>query len=185
MKQITALKILQEGHNVFLTGSAGAGKSYTLRRFIEHLHKNKINVAVTASSGVAATILGGSTVHSYTCIGIKSSISATDIYNIRRKVPIANRLKELQVLIIDEISMLHGRQLDMINYVLKSIRKDFRPFGGVQVVVAGDFFQLPPVGSEPAKDRFAFMSRTWIESAFKVCYLQNNTVSLIMILILF
>ena len=56
MKQITALKILQEGHNVFLTGSAGAGKSYTLRRFIEHLHKNKINVAVTASSGVAATI---------------------------------------------------------------------------------------------------------------------------------
>lgn len=174
MKQITALKILQEGHNVFLTGSAGAGKSYTLRRFIEHLHKSKINVAVTASSGVAATILGGSTVHSYTCIGIKSSISATDIYNIRRKVPIANRLKELQVLIIDEISMLHGRQLDMINYVLKSIRKDFRPFGGVQVVVAGDFFQLPPVGSEPAKDRFAFMSRTWIESAFKVCYLTEQ-----------
>ena len=186
MKQTTALKILQEGHNVFLTGSAGAGKSYTLRKFIEHLHKSKIKVAVTASSGVAATILGGSTVHSYTCIGIKSTISATDIYNIRRKVPIANRLKELEVLIIDEVSMLHARQLDMINYVLKSIRKDFRPFGGVQVVVAGDFFQLPPVGPEAAKDRFAFMSRTWIEAAFKVCYLTeqhrqtNNNLNMIL-----
>lgn len=174
MKQVTALKILEEGHNVFLTGQAGAGKSYTLRKFIEHLHQKKIKVAVTASSGVAATILGGSTVHSYTCIGIKSTISATDIYNIRRKVPIANRLKELEVLIIDEISMLHARQLDMINYVLKSIRKDFRPFGGVQVILAGDFFQLPPVGNEAPKDRFAFMSRTWIEAGFKICYLTEQ-----------
>lgn len=174
MKQVTALRILEEGNNVFLTGQAGAGKSYTLRKFIEHLHLKKKKVAVTASSGVAATILGGSTVHSYTCIGIKNTISATDIYNIRRKAPIANRLKELDVLIIDEISMLHARQLDMVNYVLKSIRKDFRPFGGVQVVLAGDFFQLPPVGNEAPRDRFAFMSRTWIEASFKICYLTEQ-----------
>lgn len=174
MRQQTALRILNEGNNVFLTGSAGAGKSYTLRKFIEHLESKKINVAVTASSGVAATILNGSTVHSYTCIGIKSTISATDLYNIRKKAPIANRLKNLQVLIIDEISMLHYRQLDMINYVLKSIRRDYRPFGGVQVVVAGDFFQLPPVGPEPPSKRFCFMSPTWVEADFKVCYLTEQ-----------
>lgn len=174
MKQTTALQILKEGHNVFLTGEAGSGKSYTLRSLINYLNDKKIKVAVTASSGIAATILNGSTVHSYTSIGIKSTISATDIYNIRRKVPVAKRLKEVEVLIIDEISMLHARQLDMINYVLKAIRKDYRPFGGVQVVVAGDFFQLPPIGDEAPKDRFAFMSRTWIEAEFKVCYLTEQ-----------
>lgn len=174
MKQVTALKILNEGHNVFLTGQAGAGKSYTLRQFVKHLHEKQVKVGITASSGVAATILGGSTVHSFTCIGIKSTITANDIYNIRKKVHLANKLKELQVLIIDEISMLHARQLDMINYVLKTIRKDFRPFGGVQVVVAGDFFQLPPVGPEHPKDRFAFMSKTWVEAQFKICYLTEQ-----------
>lgn len=139
MKQTTALRIMNEGHNVFLTGSAGAGKSYTLRQFIKHARDRGLNVAVTASSGVAATILGGSTVHSFASIGIKNGITATDIYNIRKKKPVKDRLEQVDVLIIDEISMLHARQLNMVNYVLKSIRNDFRPFGGVQVIVAGDF----------------------------------------------
>lgn len=174
MKQSTALQILKAGHNVFLTGQAGAGKSYTLNKFIEYLHDSGKTVGVTASSGIAATILSGSTIHSYACLGIKQTITATDISAIRRKAPIANRIKNLDVLILDEISMLHMTQLNMVNYVFKSIRQDFSPFGGVQVVLAGDFFQLPPVGNAPTAERFAFMSRSWAEASFKVCYLTEQ-----------
>lgn len=174
MKQSTALQIMKEGHNVFLTGEAGSGKSYTLRQFIAYLKANDKRVAVTASTGIAATILGGSTIHSYAQIGIKDTITATDIYNIRRKPPIVEKLRNVDVLIIDEISMLHGRQLDMVNYVFKCIRNDFRAFGGLQLIVAGDFFQLPPVGSESASERFAFMSEAWKEAEFKICYLTEQ-----------
>lgn len=174
MNQEVALKVMKSGANVFLTGKAGSGKSYVIKQFIAHHRTLGTNIAITASSGIAATIIGGSTVHSYTGIGIKSRITPSDIVEIRRRRGMSAKLKALEVLIIDEISMLHYDQFVSIDFVLRTIRYDHRPFGGVQLVVIGDFNQLPPVGQEDISRRLCFMSPSWINSAFKICYLTTS-----------
>lgn len=176
MKQTTALDILKTGENVFLTGSAGSGKTYTLNQYIHYLRARKVAVATTASTGIAATHMNGITIHSWSGIGIKDELSDHDLANLARKQVLKDRIKETSVLIIDEISMLHAKQLNLVDQVLKHIRNSNKPFGGIQVVVAGDFFQLPPVGSrgETNRDKFAFMSEAWLHAQFKICYLSEQ-----------
>ncbi len=176
MRQSSALDILKTGQNVFLTGSAGSGKTYTLNQYIDYLRARRVPVAVTASTGIAATHMSGTTIHSWAGIGIKDELSERDLSNLARKQFLADRLKETAVLIIDEISMLHAKQLNLVNEVLKHVRKKDAPFGGIQVVVAGDFFQLPPIGSkgESNRDKFAFMSEAWLEAKFRICYLSEQ-----------
>ena len=176
MRQSSALDILQTGQNVFLTGSAGSGKTYTLNQYINYLRARRVPVAVTASTGIAATHMNGTTIHSWSGIGIKDELSERDLTNLSRKQFLADRLKDTAVLIIDEISMLHAKQLNLVNQVLKHIRKNDKAFGGIQVVVAGDFFQLPPIGSrgESNRDKFAFMSEAWLDAEFHICYLSEQ-----------
>ena len=176
MRQSSALDILQTGQNVFLTGSAGSGKTYTLNQYINYLRARRVPVAVTASTGIAATHMNGTTIHSWSGIGIKDELSERDLTNLSRKQFLADRLKDTAVLIIDEISMLHAKQLNLVNQVLKHVRKNDKAFGGIQVVVAGDFFQLPPIGSrgESNRDKFAFMSEAWLDAEFHICYLSEQ-----------
>ncbi len=176
MKQTTALNILKSGDNVFLTGSAGSGKTYTLNQYIHYLRARKVPVATTASTGIAATHMNGTTIHSWSGIGIKDELSDRDLANLSRKQVLKDRLKDTAVLIIDEISMLHAKQLTLVDQVLKHVRHSDAPFGGIQLVVAGDFFQLPPVGnrSESNRDKFAFMSPAWLEANLKICYLSEQ-----------
>ncbi len=176
MRQYSALDILQTGQNVFLTGSAGSGKTYTLNQYINYLRARRVPVAVTASTGIAATHMNGTTIHSWSGIGIKDELSERDLTNLSRKQFLADRLKDTAVLIIDEISMLHAKQLNLVNQVLKHVRKSDKAFGGIQVVVAGDFFQLPPIGSrgESNRDKFAFMSEAWLDAEFHICYLSEQ-----------
>ena len=176
MKQATALDILKTGKNVFLTGSAGSGKTYTLNEYIHYLRARRVPVATTASTGIAATHMNGITIHSWSGIGIKDELSERDLANLSRKKILKDRLRETAVLIIDEISMLHAKQLNAVNQVLKHMRQSEEPFGGIQVVVAGDFFQLPPVGNrgETNREKFAFMSEAWLEAGFKICYLSEQ-----------
>lgn len=176
MRQSSALDILQTGQNVFLTGSAGSGKTYTLNQYINYLRARRVPVAVTASTGIAATHMSGTTIHSWSGIGIKDELSERDLTTLARKQFLADRLKETAVLIIDEISMLHAKQLNLVNQVLKHVRKSDQPFGGIQVVVAGDFFQLPPIGSrgESNREKFAFMSEAWLDAQFHICYLSEQ-----------
>lgn len=176
MRQSSALNILKTGQNVFLTGSAGSGKTYTLNQYIHYLRARRVPVAVTASTGIAATHMNGITIHSWSGIGIKDELSERDLSNLARKQFLADRLKETAVLIIDEISMLHAKQLNLVNEVLKHIRKNDSAFGGIQVIVAGDFFQLPPIGSkgESNRDKFAFMSQAWLDAGFHICYLSEQ-----------
>ncbi|WP_348654736.1 AAA family ATPase [uncultured Psychrobacter sp.] len=176
MRQSSALNILKTGKNVFLTGSAGSGKTYTLNQYIHYLRARRVPVAVTASTGIAATHMNGTTIHSWSGIGIKDELTERDLSNLARKQFLADRLKDTAVLIIDEISMLHTKQLNLVNQVLKHVRKNDNPFGGIQVVVAGDFFQLPPIGSkgESNRDKFAFMSEAWLDAGFRICYLSEQ-----------
>ena len=176
MKQETALNILKAGENVFLTGSAGAGKTYTLNQYIMYLKARKVPVAITASTGIAATHMNGMTIHTWAGIGIKDSLSDDDLKRMKERKYLKEHLENAQVLIIDEISMLHAKQLTLVNQVLKYFKESDEAFGGIQVIVAGDFFQLPPVGKndERNRDKFCFMSEAWVEAKFRVCYLTEQ-----------
>ena len=143
MDQKTALKILHSGENVFITGQAGSGKTFLLNKFINEARKKGKTVAVTATTGLAATHLNGTTIHSWSGMGVANSISGNFYSKIRK--PRRENICETDILIIDEISMLHDYRLDMVNAILKKIRKNNSPFGGIQLVMSGDFFQLPPI----------------------------------------
>ncbi len=176
MQQSKALAILKSGRNVFLTGSAGAGKTYVLNQYIKYLKQHGVPVAITASTGIAATHMNGQTIHSWAGIGIKDFVSDRYLSSLRDKKYFRDKMDKVKVLIIDEISMLHRNQLDAVDYVLKFFKQNDEPFGGVQVIFSGDFFQLPPIGEEweESKDKFCFMSDAWVNSKVHICYLTEQ-----------
>lgn len=173
MDQITALNILKTGKNVYLTGKSGAGKSYTIRQYIAYLRKNKIPVAVTGSTGIAAINVNGVTIHSWSGIGINSTVTPALIKKIMNNRFKYESIMSAKVLIIDEISMLHAIQFNMVDQVLRTLRNNDLPFGGLQIICVGDHNQLPPVDKEgrASKDKFCFMTPAWVKADFKVCYL--------------
>lgn len=176
MTQEIALGILKTGASVFLTGSAGTGKTYVINQYVDFLRATSVPYAVTASTGIAATHIGGMTIHSWSGLGIKQTLSPYDIDAIESKQYLHKRLTKTQVLIIDEVSMLHGSQLDMLDELLRSIRKNDAPFGGMQVVLCGDFFQLPPVvkNKEVEQSDFVFTSQAWRALDPVVCYMTDQ-----------
>ncbi len=174
MQQSTALTILKTGANVFLTGEPGAGKTFVVNEYIAWLEACGINVAVTASTGIAATHIGGMTIHSWSGLGARDELTHRDLDQIASREPVVKRVKKAKVLIIDEISMLDGKLLDMVNAVARTIRQSSEPFGGLQVIVVGDFFQLPPVTRMGNQMRYAFESRGWEDARFLTCYLSEQ-----------
>ena len=176
MKQEKALSILKSGKNVFLTGSAGTGKTYVLNQYIQYLKERRVPVSITASTGIAATHLEGTTIHAWSGIGIKNTLSMANLRELKEKKYLKKNIDTSKVLIIDEISMLHRKQFDLVNEVLKFFKETDKPFGGIQLIISGDFFQLPPIGdqNETNRDKFAFMSQSWLDADFKICYLTEQ-----------
>ena len=170
MKQQEALDILKLGNNAFITGMAGSGKTHLLNQYIDYLQQHKVGVAITASTGIAATHLGGQTIHSWSGLGIKDSLNKHDIEVLSEKSYLRKRYANTDVLIIDEISMLHHFRLDLVDKIAREMKGVDMPFGGMQVILCGDFFQLPPVsrGEEP-ESRFAYDSLVWEDLNLKVC----------------
>ncbi len=175
MLQTDALAILKTGRNVFLTGQPGAGKSHTVNRYVAYLRSCGVEPAITASTGIAATHIGGLTIHSWAGIGINKSLSREQLNGMLGLDRLVKRINATSVLIIDEISMLSGNTLNLVDQVCQALRKSMQPFGGLQVVFVGDFFQLPPVSrqDEPLP-QFAFMSDAWQHAAPTVCYLSEQ-----------
>lgn len=173
MTQNQTLAILDAGHSVFLTGPAGSGKTYVLNKFIKDARADGKSVAVTASTGIAATHLGGNTIHSWSGIGIADELHSrhtSDMSKTRQ-----DQIINADVLIIDEVSMLHDFRLDMIDAICREVRGDSAPFGGLQVVLSGDFYQLPPVNREDSRQGgFVTSSRAWEELSPVVCYLEEQ-----------
>lgn len=180
MTQDKALEVLKSGKNVFLTGEPGSGKSYTVNKFTEWLESNYKSYAVTASTGIAATHIGGVTIHSWAALGIKELITDQHIEDIKDNKPfIVRKIEAAKVLIIDEVSMLSAQTIDNVDKILRGIRKpgymkDPLPFGGLQIVFVGDFFQLPPVTKDAKVAKFAFESAAWKAAAPVVCYLTEQ-----------
>ncbi|MBJ7534158.1 AAA family ATPase [Rhodomicrobium vannielii ATCC 17100] len=187
MRQDEALQILKSGASAFLTGEPGSGKSYIASRFVGYLRREGIAVSVTASTGIAAAQLGGMTVHAWSGIGTRSTLSRSDLDFIARNRRVTDRIKKARVLIIDEVSMLSRQTLTAVSQVCQYVRKSPAPFGGIQTVFVGDFFQLPPVvrrdehpGAETeSQDEadaspFAYASRAWRDLDPAICYLTEQ-----------
>jgi len=174
MTQPQALKILKSGKNFFLTGSAGTGKTFLLNKFIKYLKKKKIKHGVTASTGIAATHLGGRTIHSWCGMGIESKLQDSEIKKLLKKEELRQRIRQSQVLIIDEISMLDSERLDLLDKICKAVKNPFLAFGGIQIIMGGDFFQLPPVDRERKGVKFAYDALAWKQADVQVCYLDEQ-----------
>lgn len=174
MKQSLALEIMLAGESVLLTGPAGAGKTYVLSQFIKFAKHEGKHVSVTATTGLAATHLGGTTIHSWAGIGVHDELPrgfADHIAKGRREI-----IEKTDVLIIDEISMLHDFRLDMVDEACRLVRKKpDTPFGGIQVIMSGDFFQLPPINRGDARaGGFVVNSQVWQELDPVICYLEEQ-----------
>ena len=186
MTQSQALSILKTGANVFLTGEPGSGKTHTINQYVAYLHARGIDPAITASTGIAATHISGMTIHSWSGIGIKTKLDKNDLDKIASNSYIAKRVRRAKVLIIDEVSMLAPQTLSMIDAVCREIKQSSEPFGGIQIVLVGDFFQLPPIVKtavendsqitfvEEPSARFAYDSPAWERSNPVACYLTEQ-----------
>lgn len=174
MRQRQALRVMMEGASVFLTGPPGAGKTYVLNQFIRRAQQQHKTLAVTASTGIAATHIGGTTIHSWSGLGIKDHLSDWDKERLQSTDRLVKRYNAADILVIDEISMLHGKRLDMVNEACKLLRKNPKPFGGLQIILVGDLFQLPPVNRGGELVDFAHTSAAWQELAPHICYLSEQ-----------
>lgn len=178
MRQRQALAVMLgksgTGESVFLTGPPGAGKTYVLNEFIRRAQRQHKTVAVTASTGIAATHIGGTTIHSWSGLGVRESLSEWDRERLLTTDRLIKRYNATDILVIDEVSMLHGRRLDMVNEACKILRKNDAPFGGLQVILVGDLFQLPPINRGSELVDFAHTSDAWQELNPKICYLTEQ-----------
>lgn len=169
-EQCKVVESILSGHSTFFTGPAGSGKSHVLSTLLKAneegigsaMNKGKPRkIIVTATTGVAACNVGGVTIHSFAGVGAGNASAAEIAKRVMGNEYTKGRWREVDVLVIDEISMLAGSFLDKLSFVASRVRNDRRPFGGVQLVVCGDFFQLPPV--ELSKEGFAFEAKCWSE----------------------
>lgn len=186
MTQAQAFAILKTGANVFLTGEPGSGKTHTINEYVAYLRGWGIEPAITASTGIAATHIAGMTIHSWSGIGIKTKLDKHDLNKISTSSYIAKRVRRVKILIIEEVSMLLPETLSMVDAVCREIKQNPQPFGGIQVIFAGDFFQLPPVVKTETENngqtalvressaRFAYNSPAWEQANPLVCYLTEQ-----------
>jgi ATP-dependent DNA helicase PIF1 len=188
MTQDEALALLKTGASIFLTGQPGSGKTHTVNRYLQALQRDGVEFAYTASTGIAATHGHGVTIHAWSGIGVRETLSRRDLDTLVTNKRLAGRIERTSVLIIDEISMLPARALTLVDTVCRHIRGSSAPFGGMQMVLVGDFFQLPPVVRRQANDallpladvgtsfgaEFAHAAPAWKDLAPTVCYLSEQ-----------
>jgi len=174
-QQIAFNKYVQ-GYNIFITGPGGSGKSALIKMINQHAYSRFKNIHVTALTGCAAVLLNckAKTLHSWAGIGLGNGTIEQLIKKIRSNSYAKDMWKNTDILVVDEVSMLSLKLFDTLNSIGKAIRNNMRPFGGIQVIFSGDFFQLPPVGDkdEPDTQRFCFESDDWYSTFHRDCQIQ-------------
>jgi len=171
MIQSRAIEIMLSGANVLLTGQAGSGKTWTINEFVRQARKQHKKVVVTATTGLASSHIGGQTIHSWSGMGLDNYLHDDYVYTMsetRKK-----DIRKTDTLIIDEVSMMHDYNLDMVDKAMRIIRDSEQPFGGIQVILVGDFFQLPPV-KQGGSGKFVVFSEVWKQMDIKICYLEEQ-----------
>jgi ATP-dependent DNA helicase PIF1 len=169
-----AIYAIEDGDNIFVTGSAGTGKSFLLQ-YIKQNYSGS-GLVVTASTGIAAVNIGGQTIHSWSAIGLANKPAREIIANLfsPKLSKIRRRIKLARILAIDEISMISAATFDLLNEVLKAVRQNEKPFGGLQIILFGDFFQLPPIEKPDQDSQYCFSSKAWEELNLKNFILQKS-----------
>jgi ATP-dependent DNA helicase PIF1 len=164
-EQQDAFELYRQGKNVFVTGPGGTGKTELIRRIYQHAVQTGKEIHCCALTGCAAVLLNcnAKTLHSWSGIGLGAAASETILSKIRKNKHSLKQWKSTEVLIVDEVSMMSLKMFDMLDYIGKAIRRSVKPFGGIQLVFSGDFYQLPPVGNDddPDSSSFCFESAAW------------------------
>lgn len=167
--QKKALSWVKSGKNVFVTGQAGTGKS-ELIKYVKTLWESDGRiVAVTSLTGVSALNIGGNTIHSWAGIGL-GDLPPVELLKKVRKKPQAKNWKNTSLLIIDEISMMSPDLMMKLDFVGRAMRRTEKPFGGIQLLLCGDFCQLPPVKT----DVYCFEAEIWNKCSLEMCHLTQN-----------
>lgn len=171
--QRLAVDKIAEGRNVFITGPAGTGKSFLLNYIKEEYRGNSLHV--TASTGISAINVGGQTLHSWAGLGLGNMPINEILRNIcsAKGIHMRKKLRAAKMLAIDEISMISANIFDLLNELLKAVRNSREPFGGIQLILFGDFLQLPPVNRENCETFFCFESNAWAEADIDMVVLKE------------
>jgi ATP-dependent DNA helicase PIF1 len=174
-QQICFDKYIQ-GHNLFITGPGGSGKSYLIKQIYSNAILRAKNIHVTALTGCASILLGckAKTLHSWAGIGLGNNTIENLILKIQKKQKTTSLWRETDILVVDEISMLSLKLFTILNVIGKAIRRSDKPYGGIQLIFSGDFYQLPPVGNkdDPDTQRFCFESDDWNSIFHRDCQIQ-------------
>ncbi len=160
--QQAAIEILQGDSNVFLTGAAGSGKSFLMRHYLRNQ-----DIPTLASTGAAAILVGGRTFHSFFGLGIMEGGVTATVDRVLKNKRVVKRLRDTSAVVIDEISMISGPTLRAAEMIVRKIRGNSTPWGGLRVVVVGDFAQLPPVNPHAKEKEWAFLDEVWEQSDFQ------------------
>ncbi len=176
-EQQHVLELIAAGRNVFMTGGGGVGKSHVIQAVVSQEREKGRQVTVTASTGVAADQIGGSTLHSFLGLGLAKDPIDKLVQQAHRSSKVGSRWRQVQLLVIDEVSMLDPDFFDAVDKVARSVRREpALPFGGVQLLLVGDFFQLPPVHPktrDAALPTFCFQTDAWHEAVHEVVELTH------------
>lgn len=171
-EQAYALDMCESGENIFLTGGAGSGKSYVIREFMKD--KDDKQMPILASTGAAAVLLGGRTFHSFFGLGILEGGVHATFKRMQENKNLLKRLKKVEGVVIDEISMIPGDALMLAEAISQHARESTLPWGGLRIIAVGDFGQLPPVTKNGQKRDWCFLNEVWKKSGFQLCELQLN-----------
>ena len=169
-KQQIAFDIVSKGENVFITSAAGGGKSFFIKTIYHHYKERKI-IAITSTTGTSAILINGVTLYSYLGIGLGNSDVSSLFLMIKKRRDVLRRWRDLDILVIDEISMLSPVLFDKLENLARVIRKNNLPFGGIQLILSGDFLQLPVVGES---DSFCFEATSWNNCIKNIVYFNEN-----------
>jgi len=171
-EQKIALEMCQSGENIFLTGGAGSGKSFVIREFMKD--QNEKQMPILASTGAAAVLLGGRTFHSFFGLGIMEGGADATFQRLLNDGATLNRIKKVEGVIIDEISMIPGEAFRTAEMIAQVARESSLPWGGMRIIAVGDFGQLPPVTKHGQKRDWCFLTETWRKTGFQTCRLHFN-----------
>lgn len=177
LQQKACMDIL-EGNNIFLSGPAGTGKSFVLNFLFEFFDNQSISYGKTATTGIAALNIGGSTIHSWAGMGLADTSVGNILKGVFRNKKALSRIRSAKYLFIDECSMISADFFGKLSAVLKIVTKVKQPFGGIKICLSGDFLQLPPVIKDELNEEFdgrtyLFETDDWINGKFKTIYLKE------------
>lgn len=171
-EQAIALEYLRSGENIFLTGGAGSGKSFLIREYLEEIDIK--STPILASTGAAAVLLGGRTFHSFFGLGIMDGGPDATYERGVKDARLMARLRKVEGVVIDEISMIPGKALMIAEALAQKARESKLPWGGMRIIAVGDFAQLPPVDRVEGRHDWAFRNKVWEQSGFQNCVLNHN-----------